>query len=691
MVTPRQRWCILNNAVVLLLLIVSCHAEGNLKGSEKVAESLERRKEVLSRGRKRKNRLFRRKKDTSLAGVLFPGVAPEDYTNEEEIPAWVELVESKKTQVPFEYYSLPVCPGPTVGKAARMRKNLGAKLQGYNIKPSPYEINTLVSKGCTPLCQIKMSLKHSKWMRRLIERQYRVHMSLDTLPVLMRSNEMNYSVRGYPVGFKAPPSFTGSNVDEYFLYNHLRFTISFHRDPEQYKGIRIVGFDVHPVSIKHTIPDSGLKADTVLDTCNAESDEKVLNDPNTYLPISGTAEQTSVIYSYEVEWVHSPVTWSDRWDVYLVGSPDDEVHYFAIINSLMIVIFLTGAIATVMLRILKKDISSYNELATIEDSEEGVTGWKLVHGDVFRVPKNYPHILSVAVATGAQLGVAMLLTISCALLGILNPMKKGQTLTTVILLYVLSGSVAGYVSSRLYKFFDAKAWKRNTLLTATAFPGVLVVMFISLDIFLAFAGAASAVSIWTILALFLLWVCVSTPLVFVGSYFGYRAEKIEVPTKTNQIARFIPEVPWYSKLPYSMVLGGILPFGSVCIEMFFIMGALWLHQIYYVMGFLLAVVAILALSCSEVAIIMCYSQLSAEDHQWWWRSFLNTASTGGYLFIYSLWFLSSKLDLVGVLPTMVYLTYMSMFSMAVGLFAGSVGFLATLKFNKMIYGALKVD
>ena len=32
-------------------------------------------------------------------------------------------------------------------------------------------------------------------------------------------------------------------------------------------------------------------------------------------------------------------------------------------------------------------------------------------------------------------------------------------------------------------------------------------------------------------------------------------------------------------------MGGILPFGSVCIELFFIMSALWLHQIYYVMGF----------------------------------------------------------------------------------------------------------
>lgn len=672
-------WCSSPMVIISLLLLTASLTDGVKEPN-------------LARQKARRKRFFRRKKDNSLASVLFPGVAPEDYVESEEIPVWVELVESKKTQVPFEYYDLPVCPGPTIMRAQRLRKNLGAKLQGYNIKPSPYVMKILEDNSCKPMCQVKMTPKHVKWMRRLIERQYRVHMSLDTLPLLMRSNELRYSVRGYPVGFKAPPSFTGGTEPEFYLYNHLRFTISYHRDVSQYEGVRVVGFDVHPVSISHKVPEDGIKADTVLETCNTDEDSKVINDPATYLPLPLSDGEVNIVYSYEVEWKESETTWSDRWDVYFVGSPEDEVHYFAIINSLMIVIFLTGAIATVMLRILKKDISSYNEIASIEDGEdEGVTGWKLVHGDVFRTPKTFPMLLSVAVGTGAQIGVATLLTIGCALVGILNPMRKGQTLTSIIVLYVLSGSVAGYVSSRLYKFFEAKAWKRNTLLTATAFPGAMVVMFVVLDIFLAFAGAATAVSIWTIFALFLLWVCVSTPLVFVGSFFGYRAEKIEVPCKTNQIARFIPEVPWYSKLPYSMVLGGILPFGSVCIEMFFIMGALWLHQIYYVMGFLLAVVAILALSCCEVAIIMCYSQLSAEDHQWWWRSFMNTGATGIYVFIYALWFLSSKLDLVGILPTLVYLTYMSMFSTAVGLFCGAIGFLSTLKFNKMIYGALKVD
>ncbi|KAL7508478.1 hypothetical protein ACHAWX_000731 [Stephanocyclus meneghinianus] len=237
------------------------------------------------------------------------------------------------------------------------------------------------------------------------------------------------------------------------------------------------------------------------------------------------------------------------------------------------------------------------------------------------------------------------MTLLASMLRMLNPLKKGQALTAVIVLYVLCGGVGGYVSARLYKFCDAKSWKRATVATAIAFPGTIVAMFMVLNVFLTVVGSATAVSFVTLFLVFLLWGCVATPLVFVGSYFGYRADKIEVPTKTNQIARFIPDVPYYASPPTSMLIAALLPFGSLCVE----------------------------------------------DHRWWWKSFLNCASTGLYLFMYSLWFLGTKMDLVGVLPVVVYLTYMSMISMALGLVCGTVGYLSCFWFTKKIYAAVKAD
>jgi transmembrane 9 superfamily protein 2/4 len=652
--------------------------------------------------RKKKKKGLLKRREASLAQILFPGASPEEYGDHEPVPAFVELVESKKTQLPFEYYDLPTCPEPAekIQKRFRQRRNLGSRLMGHKLQMAPYNFPAKVDKECVPLCVVEVGGKKLRWLRKLVDRQYRVHLSLDQLPLLMRSKELNYAVRGYPVGFKAPPSYTGLKEDEFYLYNHLKFTITYHEDPNEFEGVRITGFDVHPVSIAHK--KSGNEKDeleTNLEAANKKDDwstcgdgESPVNEPETYLALrsGSTGESMRILYSYEVEWKEFDLPWADRWDIYLVGSPDDEIHYFAIVNSLMIVIFLTGAVATIMIRTLKKDIAGYNEMQTLEEAQEE-TGWKLVHGDVFRPPQSYPMLLSVLVGTGAQIGSAFFITLIASMLRMLNPIKKGQALTAIIVLYVLCGGVGGYVSSRLYKFCDAKSWKTCTIATAIGFPGLIVTMFLILNVFLSLVGAATAVSFLTIFIVFLLWACVATPLVFVGSYFGYRAEKVSVPTKTNQIARFIPETPYYASPPGSVLLAGLLPFGTVCIELFFIMSAMWLHQLYYIMGFLMAVLMILVATCAQVSMVMCYLQLCVEDHRWWWKSFANCASAGLYLFLYSIWFLSSKMDLVGVLPVVVYLTYMSMISIAFSLMCGTVGYLASFWFVKKIYGAVKVD
>ena len=109
------------------------------------------------------------------------------------------------------------------------------------------------------------------------------------------------------------------------------------------------------------------------------------------------------------------------------------------------------------------------------------------------------------------------------------------------------------------------------------------------------------------------------PLVFVGSYFGYKRPVIEHPTRTNQIPRQIPEQPWYMSPFFCVLVGGILPFGAVFIELFFILSSIWLHQFYYVFGFLFVVFIILLITCAEITIVMCYFQLCSEDYNWWWR------------------------------------------------------------------------
>lgn len=408
------------------------------------------------------------------------------------------------------------------------------------------------------------------------------------------------------------------------------------------------------------------------------------------LDIDHGSQPVPVIFSYDVKWVKNDLRWADRWDVYLVGAPDDEIHYYSIVNSFIIVLMMTGAVATIMIGTLRKDIAGYNELQLLEGDQEE-TGWKLVHGDVFRPPSFSPMLLSVFVGTGAQIGISGALALILSVLKITNAMKKGQILTSLIMLYALCGSIAGYISARIYRFSQAKAWKLNIILTATALPGVFVVIFSVLNVFLSYVHAASAVSFFTILYLFFIWTCVATPLVFVGGFIGLQLKPIEAPSRTNNLARIVPDSIWSTMPLLTTMAGGILPFGSVCIELTFVMSALWLHQIYYVMGFLFAVGLILYATCAQVSIVMCYLQLCAEDHRWWWKSFWNCATAGFYLFCYSIWFLASKMHMVGVLPVTIYLTYMVFISAGFGLFCGSAGFLTSFMFTKRIYGSVKVD
>jgi transmembrane 9 superfamily protein 2/4 len=150
----------------------------------------------------------------------------------------------------------------------------------------------------------------------------------------------------------------------------------------------------------------------------------------------------------------------------------------------------------------------------------------------------------MGIVDGGQIGVSLILSLLLSLTNFLNPMKKGQALSDILLLFVMSGTVSGDISARLFKFCGGKNWKLNTLYTASAFPGACMVIFVVLNTFLAFYGTAKTVSFWTIFLVFFLWTCVSAPLVCVGSFFGVKLDPISVPTRTNQIARVIPTLHW---------------------------------------------------------------------------------------------------------------------------------------------------
>jgi len=599
-----------------------------------------------------------------VADALYlPGFLPKQYEANASVELKVNKLTSVKTQLPYRYYTLPYCLPDVIRES---RENLGETLMGDVIENSPYAINVLVNVSCRTLCSMPLSVASKEKFRGMIDEEYLVNWIVDNLPAATKYRRHDGEViftDGFFVGL--------IQNGHYYVHNHVTLELQYHTNPDVFEGYRIVGFDVEPRS---NAPKDGVA------NCRAPP-----------APFDLDAHD-KIFYTYDVVWTHSDVRWASRWDNYLkMASGQPQIHWFAILNSLVILLFLSGMVAMILLRTLYRDIADYNRVATSDEARED-TGWKLVHGDVFRKPINH-RLLAVSVGSGVQLLGMSVVTLVFALLGVLSPVHRGALLQWMMMLFTLMGVCAGYSSARLCKVFegDSTHWKSVTFLAALLYPWIFFSIFFVLNLGIWAQGSSGAVPFQTMFVLLLLWFGVSTPLVFFGAYVGYRQPTIELPVRISAIPRMIPEQPFLAQPHVMCLISGLLPFGAVFTELFFIMSSLWLHQFYYMFGFLALVLVILVITCAEISITLTYFRLTAEDHAWWWPSFFATASSGLYVFLYSIIYFASRLQIDKLISALLYFGYMSIISIMFALLTGSIGTLASFQLVRVIYGAIKVD
>lgn len=607
------------------------------------------------------------------SAFYLPGVAPRQYEVGARVEMKVNTLTSVKTQLPYGYYTLPYCRPENIKQRV---ENLGEILAGDGIENSAYEIKMKVNETCKVLCQKKISKLAKNTFRRRIDRDYNVNWITDNLPAATKylrsdgEHQEEIYMNGFPVGLL--------QKGRYYVHNHVRITLSYHSNPADYVGFRIVGFEVEPRSTTQSVRDDGVSA-------SPRYAAQCLTGNNDLFDLD---EHNEIWYTYDVVWIESPVRWASRWDNYL-QMEGGEIHWLSILNSVMIVLFLSGLVALILLRTLHRDIVKYNELATTEEIAEE-TGWKLVHGDIFRKP-TFSKVLVACVGTGVQLLGMAIVTLVFAALGFLSPAHRGGLLQSTLLLFTFMGVPGGFVSARFYKLWQGEGWKEATLMTALLFPGSTFVIFFFLNLLIWGQASAGAVPFVTMFALIVLWFGISVPLVFLGAYLGYRKPAMEVPVRVNQMPREIPLQPWYMKPIFTSLMGGVLPFGAVFTELFFIMSSIWQHQVYYMFGFLVLVLVILILTCAEISITLTYFQLTAEDYHWWWRSFLSSGFSGVYVLLYSWLYFATKLQIDKVVSVLLYFGYMFIMSAVFFMVTGSIGLIATFFFVRAIYGSIKVD
>lgn len=649
----------------------------------------------------------------------LPGVNPQSFEEGDVVKLKVNKMTSTKTLMPVDYYKLPFCQpegGPKLDN-----ENLGEFLAGDRIESSPYLLQMKKEMYCQQLCISNLGLAESRGMSpnkvvKAIRKEYHNNWIVDNLSAASKvEDDATVTTRywqGFPVGFVA------EDDHKAYIHNHVNIEIMYHPVEDQVNKYRVVRFTVEPFSIKHDYePIDSAKEDFAANDDHLPRTEAwaVIKNPiascnpsialserkhTTYEMVtdSGRLRQPAsgkVLFTYDVHWEQNDeLHWASRWDIYL--SMDNaipaKVHWLSIANSLVIVCVLSAMIVTILIRNLRQDLARYNRLATDEEKADDLEekGWKLVHADVFRPPSFSPLLLSVCCGTGAQLLCMTFWTIIFSALGFLSPAKRGFLLMAELLFFVLMGVVSGYVTARLYKTFKGKAWQKATVCTAMGFPGLAFLVFFSMDIMAWAAQSTDAVPFTTILVLLVLWFGISSPLVFLGAYFGYKQEPLEFPVKTSSIPRQIPDQPWFMGVPFTLMIGGILPFGACFVELYFIMASVWMDYYYYVFGFLLLVFIILIVTCAEITVLFNYFQLCNEDYHWWWRSFGTAGSTAIYVFLYSFVYFQ-QLEANSFTTYVLYFGYMGLASLGLFLMTGFIGVMASLWFNMTIFGSLKVD
>mmetsp|Transcript_99023 Transcript_99023/g.144844 ORF Transcript_99023/g.144844 Transcript_99023/m.144844 type:complete len:666 (+) Transcript_99023:55-2052(+) len=644
-------------------------------------------------------------------GFYLPGVAPTDYKAGDQLRAKVEALTSVRTQLPYEYYVLPFCRDG-IDMSNQEALNLGEVLRGSRIYNTPYTMTMGMNQNCKILCHKEYTQEEVQEFSLMIEEEYRSHFLVDNLPVAMsvfHETEEGSTVKayetGYPLGHVVDengksPEGDGEQVaktgkQQIVLFNHLRFTILMHEDAK--KGPRrVVGFEVEPFSVKHTYMNkidfsecvgvqAGANGQCNLNTCSARH-QVGLHERPLLLDVNKKGK-TEVIWTYDVTFQQSNIKWSTRWDTYLQSADDAQVHWFSILNSFMIVLFLSGLIAMIMIRTLRRDFQRYDE--SLEEGQEE-TGWKLVHGDVFRPPP-MAGWLSVMIGSGVQLAVSAVFLMLFACFGFLSPANRGALMQAMLFIFVFMGMVGGYTAARFFRLFKGNRWKENSLFTALVYPGFVFAIFFSINLVIWGQKSSGAVPFGTLLALLCMWLLISTPLVIGGAYFGFRKQPLDLPVRTNQIPRLVPEQPWFNNGILTILVGGILPFGAVFVEVYYVLSSVWLHQFYYLFGFLFLVLVILFLTCAEVTIVMCYFQLCSENYHWWWRAFLTSGCCSLYVFVYSIYYAYTKLQMARAVAGVVYVGYMAVVSLSFFLITGALGFLACFLFVRQIYSAIKID
>ena len=124
------------------------------------------------------------------------------------------------------------------------------------------------------------------------------------------------------------------------------------------------------------------------------------------------------------------------------------------------------------------------------------------------------------------------------------------------------------------------SWIKSMILTASLFPFMCFGIGFILNTIAIFYGSLAAIPFGTMVVVFVIWAFISFPLALLGTVVGKNwSGAPNNPCRVKTIPRPIPEKKWYLTPSVVSLMGGLLPFGSIFIEMYFVFTSFWNYKV----------------------------------------------------------------------------------------------------------------
>ncbi|MFH4979166.1 hypothetical protein AB6A40_005875 [Gnathostoma spinigerum] len=567
--------------------------------------------------------------------ALNDGVCGRKYENGDKVSVYVNKVGPySNIHETYHYYTLPLCrPSKVVHKSL----SLGQLLEGDRVAESSYRLLFGQNASLVSLCgPYTLSSDDTALLTKAIEEDYYFELLIDDIRV--------QSFVGYVREEETFP-----HKHSTFLFTHYIFRIYYNPKSQEIISVHL---QMDPERIINVASDQILRIDML----------------------------------YSVEWITTNDVERSK-NTFFTGQTM-RVQWMSVFNSVLLVIFLVSFISLIVASVLRRDIQKYNEIT--DDDLFLEDGWKTLSMDVFRPPP-YINILCAVLGVGTQFVVLLVLILIFGSTNVVNMHRHEMLNTVVVVCYAVTSGVAGFTSAKNYRQFEGELWIRNVILTSCLFNVPMFVVW-SINNTVSWAYySTQALPYTTVIVLLLLWLFVGLPITVIGASLGRSlSSKYSSPCRIRNIPRQLPSFGYSHNLFCCALLGGLLPFISISVELYYIFATVWGREEYTLYYILLIVFVILMVVTATSTVSLIYFLLKAEDYRWWWRSVFSGGGLAIFIFLYGLHFLHSSY-MSGFLQITQYFSHLLLICYISFLSLGTVGFTASQIFVRFIYSSVKTD